>query len=179
MLSRVQPLFERRIWAAISSPQGKPALQSGDISAGLIPYARPERTTFADFPRRASPYTRNLSLSNGSSNLTRTQQPFVNVDPNIGNLFGNLPFSSAIRANHFPNDVQNSQMKNFTVPLWAMKVVSTEWDGTADQSVTAFYEKLKELFVGGAPVDALFGLHPLIRILVDETVYDRAPPLSK
>lgn len=107
---------------------------------------------------------------------------FVRIDPNIGNLFGNLPLSSAIQANHFPEQLQHRQVKNLSMPVWAMKVVNGASDGIGpsnDRSLTGFLEEQRAQLASGVSPDALFGKHPMVGALIDKDTFDRAPPLSK
>ncbi|PSN73817.1 hypothetical protein BS50DRAFT_627212 [Corynespora cassiicola Philippines] len=63
-------------------------------------------------PRRPVP----TPLQNRQSTVA-----MINLHPNLQNLFGNLPLSNALKANNYPPHVQQNQINNLSVPMWAMR----------------------------------------------------------
>lgn len=176
--SSVQSLFDRNQWANTVPIRNARVVRSDSSSGELSPYAKSVGSISSSTIDILSPFRQRMNHADMFS-AQQEHLPYIKVDPNIGNMFGNLPFSSAILANHFPEEVQRGQMSNLTVPIWAMKVVNSEWDGTADQSISTFYEKMKNVVMTGSSTDALFGVHPLVGVLLDDEIYHRAPPLSQ
>lgn len=123
------------------------------------------------------PYRRTSNSCAGR--LQVETQDFIAVDPQLSNLFGNLPFSHAVRANYYPEDIQNHQVNNLFIPTWAMKVVNSDWDGISYGALKTFLEESKAMILGGVSPDAIFGVHPYVGALFDESTFKRGPPLSQ
>lgn len=62
-----------------------------------------------------------------SGQFSPTSPPLLN--PGSTRSFGNLPFSSAVTANHFPTTEQDLQLRNWRHPVWK---VLPQWE--ADDS---------------------------------------------
>ncbi|KAF2461313.1 hypothetical protein BDY21DRAFT_360458 [Lineolata rhizophorae] len=139
-------------------------------------------------PPSLSPTHRALAGSrpgqHGSSNLHSldiTQAPAnsVAVHPNFWDFSGNLPFSSSVRANNYPDVVQVRQVENLFVPMWAMMTINKPNGGTVTGECQKFFLDARDSVQGGLSADAVYGLHPNIGALFDEREYAGAPMLSK
>ncbi|EXK88757.1 hypothetical protein FOQG_08052 [Fusarium oxysporum f. sp. raphani 54005] len=95
--------------------------------------------------------------------------------------FGNLPFSSGIKANHYPAVAQQSQLQNYYAKHnWAMMTAN---DGHGVDSVTKAWadtlKKARQLVTEGAKPDDLTGTFPCVAALFDKDEYETAPMISK
>ncbi|KAF4443919.1 Conidial development fluffy [Fusarium acutatum] len=95
--------------------------------------------------------------------------------------FGNLPFSSGIKANHYPAVAQQSQLQNYySKHNWAMMTAN---DGHGVDSVTKAWadtlKKARQLVTEGAKPDVLTGTFPCVAALFDKEEYEAAPMKSK
>lgn len=105
---------------------------------------------------------------------------FLRIHSNYGNSFGNLPLSSSIRANNYPPDIQDAQLRNFTVPIWAVTTLNTLPDpGGLREAFTSVYNEATRLLQEGAALDEVVGTHPEIAALFDQDVFDKSTILSK
>ncbi|KAJ8115371.1 hypothetical protein OPT61_g2966 [Boeremia exigua] len=115
----------------------------------------------------------------------RSRQPIVNtvrIHPNLNlrNLFGNLPFSSGVRANHYPEDVQKTQVNNLFLPAWAMMTVNTRLDpGSIKLAFPGILQEASALLQSEIPVERVLEVHPNIAALFDEAEFNRSGPLSR
>ncbi|KAF4988983.1 hypothetical protein FGRMN_9419 [Fusarium graminum] len=95
--------------------------------------------------------------------------------------FGNLPFSSGIKANHYPDVAQQGQLQNYYAKhSWAM-MPSTNGHGV-DSVTKAWADTLREarqLIIEGANPDDLTGTFPCVAALFDQSEYEGAPMISK
>ncbi|KAM6537977.1 hypothetical protein FALCPG4_003870 [Fusarium falciforme] len=95
--------------------------------------------------------------------------------------FGNLPFSSGIKANHYPPEAQRSQLQNYYAKHnWAMMTAN---DGLGMASVTKAWadtmNRARQLIASGVKPDELTGAFPTVAALFDKREYDTAPMISK
>ncbi|KAM6532496.1 hypothetical protein FSOLCH5_001919 [Fusarium solani] len=95
--------------------------------------------------------------------------------------FGNLPFSSGIKANHYPPEAQRGQLQNYYAKHnWAMMTAN---DGHGMASVTKAWadtmNKARQLIASGVKPDELTGPFPTVAALFDKREYDTAPMISK
>lgn len=98
-------------------------------------------------------------------------------EPGSPAYFGNMPFSSAIGANHHPELVQDTQQHNYRVPTWARRVLNaTTLEADPFQSIMT---DLQNDIAGGIAVEDLCGPHPYVGALDDENTFHRAPKLSQ
>ncbi|KAI8654745.1 Zn(2)-C6 fungal-type domain-containing protein [Fusarium keratoplasticum] len=105
---------------------------------------------------------------------------FLRIHSNYGNSFGNLPLSSSIRANNYPPDVQDAQLRNFTVPIWAVTTLNTLPDpGGLREAFTSVYNEATRLLQEGTALEKVVGTHPEIAALFDQGVFDKSTLLSK
>lgn len=115
--------------------------------------------------------------------LKTSQMPFIMIDANLKNGFRNMPFSSSILANGYPEQIQAVQLNNLSVPVWAVRIAMSEWDGVHSYSdsdpVTNFLTEQRAAIASGISPDALFGVHPMMGAFTDEETFLRAPPLSQ
>lgn len=115
----------------------------------------------------------------------RSRQPIGNTvkihhNLNPHNLFGNLPFSSSIRANNYPVDVQDTQLNNLFLPTWAMMTVSTIPDpGSVKLAFPAVFQDATALLESGTPVALVMEAHPNIAALFDEGAFNTSGILSR
>ncbi|KAH4855471.1 hypothetical protein HBH75_086550 [Parastagonospora nodorum] len=113
------------------------------------------------------------------------RQPIVNairVHPNLNlrNLFGNMPFSSSVRANNYPLGIQNAQVNNLFLPTWAMMTVSTRPDpGSLKEAFQSLHRDTAVMIESGTPVEVIIETHPNIAALFDENEYNNSGVLSK
>lgn len=134
--------------------------------------------------RRPSPHRKNTIRSIYPTHLTG-RQPIVNtirVHPNLNlrNLFGNMPFSSSIRSNHYPGDIQETQISNLFLPTWSMLPINTVPDpGSLKRAFPGIYEQATALINMGIPADQIIETHPNIAALWDEDVYNNSGILTK
>ena len=106
----LQLLFDRNKWAVVTASREKDpshaAIDDNFVTADL--HAETQRSmltasfTSTNIISDQSEMDLDLDLLVGHDEYHQ-----FSVDPNIGNLFGNLPLSSAIRANHFPEHIQS------------------------------------------------------------------------
>lgn len=115
----------------------------------------------------------------------RSRQPIVNtirIHPNLNlrNLFGNLPFSSSVRANNYPEDVQDTQVNNLFLPTWAMMTVSTRPDpGSIKLAFPTILQEATAMLDSGTPVEFVIETHPNVAALFDEEEFNGAGILSR
>jgi hypothetical protein len=115
----------------------------------------------------------------------RSRQPIVaaiRVHPNLNfrNLFGNMPFSSSVRTNNFPLDIQDTQIGNLFLPAWSMMTVNTRPDpGSLRHAFAGIIQEAIIMIDNGAPVDSIIEMHPNIAALFDKDEFMRSGILSK
>ncbi|KAM0721622.1 hypothetical protein Q7P37_002547 [Cladosporium fusiforme] len=91
--------------------------------------------------------------------------------------FGNLPFSSAIAANHHPPHIQQAQQDNLSGPLWAKPILNGSTINA--DPFEALLAEMRDDLACGVSMDDLCGPHPFIGALDDEHTFYRAPKLSQ
>lgn len=134
--------------------------------------------------RRHSPRKDRFPKSRGLTHLGN-RQPMANtlrVHPNLNlqNLFGNLPFSSSVRANNYPLNVQDAQVNNLFLPMWAMMTVSTRPDpGSLKEAFYSLFRDTTAMIESGTPVESIIEIHPNIAALFDEEEYNTSGILSR
>ena len=134
--------------------------------------------------QRPSPHRKNTIRSIYPTHLAG-RQPIVNtirIHPNLNlrNLFGNMPFSSSIRSNHYPRDIQDTQISNLFLPTWAMLPINTVPDpGSLKRVVPSILQQATSLMSMGVLVEQIIEIHPNIAALWDEEVYSHSGILSK
>ncbi|KAF4977197.1 hypothetical protein FZEAL_6225 [Fusarium zealandicum] len=99
----------------------------------------------------------------------------------LSSRFGNLPFSSGIKANHYPPPAQQGQLQNYYARhKWAMMTAN---DGYGVKSVTTVWadtvQEGRRLIAEGVPPEELIGTFPAVGALLDEKEYESAPMVSK
>ena len=95
----------------------------------------------------------------------------------LGIRFGNLPFSSAVKCNQYPADIQQMQERNLFLPAWAMQPIVGS-TGTLDP-FEAIFTNLESHLARGVSVEELCGTHAYLGALDDEVSFSRAPLLSQ
>ncbi|KAH8711893.1 hypothetical protein GQ44DRAFT_730955 [Phaeosphaeriaceae sp. PMI808] len=135
-------------------------------------------------PPRSAVFTKGISQTHGVTHLGN-RQPIVNsirLHPNLNlhNLFGNMPFSSSVRANNYPSDVQDAQINNLFLPTWAMMPVNTRPDpGSLNEAFYSLFQKTTAIIEGGAPVEHVIEVHPNIAALFDEYEFKNSGVLTR
>jgi hypothetical protein len=134
--------------------------------------------------RKLSPEKANAIRSIHVTHL-RSRQSVVNtirVHPNLNlrNLFGNLPFSSSIKTNNYPDEVQTAQLNNLYLPIWAMMTVSTRPDpGSVKFAFLNIIQEATATIESGTPVELIVEAHPNIGALLDESELNKSGVLSR
>jgi hypothetical protein len=104
----------------------------------------------------------------------------IHPDFNIGNLFGNMPFSSSIRNNHYPADIQDIQISNFFLPIWAMLPINTvPGPGSLGFAFSSILQEARSLKNMGVSIEQIIETHPNFAALFDEDVFRNSGILSK
>lgn len=151
------------------------------LEGGIRPVGSPMDTSASRLP---SPEKGETMRSIHITHL-RSRQPIVNtirMHPNLNlrNLFGNLPFSSGVRANNYPEDVQETQVNNLFLPTWAMMTVSTRPDpGSVKFAFPTILQQATIMLESGAPLEMVIETHPNIAALFDEFEFNRSGILSR
>lgn len=115
----------------------------------------------------------------------RSRQSVVNtirVHPNLNlrNIFGNFPLSSSIKTNNYPDEVQDAQVNNLYLPIWAMMTVSTRPDpGSVRFAFSNIIQKATAMIESGTPVELIVEAHPSIGALFDENEFNKSGILSR
>jgi hypothetical protein len=189
-------LFDREDYLrGINETEGDDDL-GRDTEGFIDPRLLTHATTFdaADMSIRSPVYVpRSQHLSPRKEKVARyhgltplhNRQPTVNtirIHPNLNlhNLFGNMPFSSSVRANNYPADIQDVQVGNLFLPTWAMMTVSTRPDpGSLKVAFQGLYQRTAAVIEDGMPLEAVIEAHPNIAALFNEDEYNRSGVLSK
>lgn len=115
----------------------------------------------------------------------RSRQPIVNtirLHPNLNlrDLFGNMPFSSSIRANHFDPSVQDAQANNLSLPTWSMMTINTKPDpGSLRYAFPGILKEATTMIYNGTPVELVIETHPNIAALFNKDEFERSGILSQ
>lgn len=106
-----------------------------------------------------------------------SRQPTHILTARLSVNFGNLPFASAIQANHHPPDVQLAQQQNLVVPAWAMRTIN----GAAPSAdpFECILSTLEPNTAQEVQAKDFCGQHAYVGALDSEQVYHRAPKLSQ
>lgn len=154
------------------------------FEGGKLPMGSPMDTSSSRMP---SPEKAEKGDTVRSIHVThlRSRQPIVNtirIHPNLNlrNLFGNLPFSSGVRANNYPEDVQDTQVSNLFLPTWAMMTVNTRPDpGSIKLAFPNILQEATAMLDSGTPLEFVIETHPNIAALFDEEEFKTAGILSR
>jgi hypothetical protein len=130
--------------------------------------------------RRAEQYRQSIKMTH----LTGRQQTVggIRIHPNLNlrDIFGNMPFSSSIRTNNYPSEIQDMQVKNLFLPTWAMMTVNTRPDpGSLRSAFVNVQKEASTLLNSGAPTDLILEKHPNVAALWDEKEFKRSGMLSR
>jgi hypothetical protein len=151
------------------------------FETGMRPVGSPVDTSASRMP---SPEKGETVRSIYATHL-RSRQSIVNavrIHPNLNltNLFGNLPFSSSVRANNYPINIQDTQVNNLFLPTWAMMTVNTRPDpGSVRFAFPGILQEATALLESGVPVEFVIETHPNIAALFDESKFNKSGILSK
>lgn len=154
--------------------------QGASHELGSLPLRSPVESRSA----RPSPQRKNTVRSIYATHLM-SRQPIVNtirIHPNLDlrNLFGNLPFSSSVRANHYPPEIQNTQISNLFLPTWSMLPVNTRPDpGSLRYAVPSVMDEATRMIAQGNLVEHIIETHPNIAALFDEDEFNQSGILSR
>ncbi|KAL1801189.1 hypothetical protein ACET3X_001531 [Alternaria dauci] len=191
------PLFDRDDYLltrdeAEDDSEDEDTLQDSQIDPQLLQHTSSFDTGWNAAPssqrpsrsQRPSPHKQNPIRSIYPTHLAG-RQPMVNtirIHPNLNlrNLFGNMPFSSSIRSNYYPGDIQDTQISNLFLPTWAMLPVNTVSDpGSLKRAVPSILQQATNLVNMGVSMEQIIELHPNIAALWDKEVYNHSGILSK
>ncbi|KAF9878808.1 hypothetical protein CkaCkLH20_03708 [Colletotrichum karsti] len=101
------------------------------------------------------------------------------LSDNVWN-FGNLPFSSGVKANHYPPDIQARQVENIHVPTWAMMPMNTlAGASSVKDSISVIYHETKAMIASGIPADAVTGTDCNVAAIFDRNEYEKTSMLSQ
>ncbi|KAJ9628862.1 hypothetical protein H2203_002765 [Taxawa tesnikishii (nom. ined.)] len=78
--------------------------------------------------------------------------------------FGNLPFSSAIKANGMCPDVQARQVSNLSKPEWSCESLLVFSDDPISQMIQGFHRKTAEWIAQGISLESILGQSGLLRL---------------
>lgn len=102
------------------------------------------------------------------------------LTPRQSNNFKNLPFSSAILANHFPPDIQQQQYANVFQPLWSILPLATlPGAQSVKDSVSNTIQQARLLIQSGQSLDQVAGKSCNIGAILDHDQYNRTTLLSQ
>jgi hypothetical protein len=157
------------------------------LEGGKLPMSSPMDTSASRMPSpdKAERLEKGETVRSIHATHLRSRQPIVNtirIHPNLNlrNLFGNLPFSSSVRANNYPEDVQDTQLNNLFLPTWAMMTVSTRPDpGTIKLAFPTILQQATAMLDSGTPVEFVIETHANVAALFDEEEFNNAGILSK
>ncbi|KAH6865443.1 hypothetical protein BKA58DRAFT_221242 [Alternaria rosae] len=190
------PLFDREDYLLTRDEAGEESEEEDKIQDNQIdPRLLQQGTNFdgvgnaassskSSRSRRPSPHRKNTIRSIYPTHLTGRQSIVntIRIHPNLNlrNLFGNMPFSSSIRSNHYPGDIQETQISNLFLPTWSMLPINTVPDpGSLKRAFPGIYEQATALINMGIPADQIIETHPNIAALWDEDVYNNSGILTK
>ena len=185
------PLFDRDDYLlardeAEEDSEDEDNFQNSRIDPRLLQHASSFDTgrNVAPSSKRPSPHRQSTIRSIYPTHLAG-RQPIVNtirIHPNLNlrNLFGNMPFSNSIRSNHYPGDIQDTQISNLFLPAWAMLPINTVPDpGSLRRAVPSILQQATSLINMGVSVEQIIEMHPNIAALWDKEVYSHSGILSK
>ncbi|RGP80710.1 hc-toxin efflux carrier toxa [Fusarium longipes] len=114
------------------------------------------------------------------ANGDRASAPILGINPNFRNHFNNLSLSNSIRANGYPSNIQEAQIRNIFVPNWAATSLNIVPDpGHLDDAFGDIYKQATSLLKSGEPLHRIAGHHPNIAALYDQQEFDRSCLLSQ
>ncbi|CAN9090295.1 unnamed protein product [Alternaria alternata] len=86
----------------------------------------------------------------------------------------------SIRSNHYPGDIQDTQISNLFLPTWAMLPINTMPDpGSLKRAVPSILQQATSLISMGVSIEQIIEIHPNIAALWDKEVYTHSGILSK
>ncbi|CAN9443880.1 unnamed protein product [Alternaria alternata] len=98
----------------------------------------------------------------------------------FANFFCNLPTSSGILANHYPQDIQERQLSQLSIPKWALMCINNGADtGSISAALVHVRSEILSSLEKGTSWNTLVGLHPNVAALFDENSFKEAPFLSQ
>jgi hypothetical protein len=104
----------------------------------------------------------------------------VHFHSNLRNMFGNLPFSSSIRANNYHPDIQDAQTSNLFLPVWSIVPASTIPDpGSLRNAFAGILHEARSMIESGTPVEVVIETSPNIAALFDAEEYARSGLITK
>ena len=140
----------------------------------------PMETSSSQMP---SPRKEMFAKSHGFTHLNNRQRivDTVRIYPHLSlsNLFGNMPFSSSIRTNNYHSNVQDAQVNNLFLPVWAMMSINTRPDPGSLKNAFSFRQEATTMIENGTPVQLFIEEHPSIAALFDQDEYNNSGLISK
>ncbi|KAK4969248.1 hypothetical protein LTR66_011726 [Elasticomyces elasticus] len=118
----------------------------------------------------------NPPLSKTSPQYSQAEQFMLSDNPKN---FGNLPMSSAIRANGYPSHVQVSQVANMSLPVWSIQSMIEPDDEPISLAYSTFLAQGKTQIAHGTAPSAILGSSLNPNALFDRTTFANGSDLSK
>ncbi|KAK7927266.1 hypothetical protein PG985_004264 [Apiospora marii] len=94
--------------------------------------------------------------------------------------FGNLPFSSGVKANHYPRKVQELQLSNICNDIWAAMPANCRSGGySTTGSLSGILDIARQLIAAGTPAREITGEHHNVLAITSSTEFSRSSLLSQ
>ncbi|KAF3022663.1 hypothetical protein E8E14_014244 [Neopestalotiopsis sp. 37M] len=183
------PLQETTTVAA-SSSRSSPEISDADDEHDFLPLLFNRR----DWKREPTP-NNDDSVDLERLAAAQDQQPEEIADPSINfpqsdpvnepspshaNNFRNLPFSSAILANHQPPYIQQQQHANMFESIWSILPLTTlPGAASVKDSISSTIQQARLLIQAGESMDQVAGTSCNIAAIFDQEQYNQATLLSK
>lgn len=91
-----------------------------------------------------------------------------------------MSFTSSIRNNHFPTDMQDAQISNHFLPTWAMLPINTVPNlGSLRCAFPNILQEAASLKNRGVSIEQIIETQPNVAALLDEDVFRKSGILSK
>jgi hypothetical protein len=134
--------------------------------------------------QRSSSHRQDTTRSIYPTQLTGRQlivhNTHIHPNLNIDNLFSNMPLSSSIGNNHYPANIQDTQISNLFLPVWAMLPISTvPGPGSLGCAFSSILQEAASLKNMGVSIEQIIETHPNIAALFDDDEFRNSGILSK
>ncbi|KAK7997230.1 Proteasome A-type and B-type [Apiospora arundinis] len=94
--------------------------------------------------------------------------------------FGNLPFTSGVKANHYPANVQAMQVSNICNNIWAAMPANCRSGGYSTKgALSGILDIARQLIAAGTPAREITGEHHNVLAIVSPTEFSRSSLLSQ
>jgi hypothetical protein len=150
-----------------------------DVGSNRLPTSKRSSQSQKPSPRW-QPTIRSIHLTQLTSRQSVVNTTRIHPNSDIGNLFGHLPFSSSIRNNHYSAHVQDTQIRNLSLPVWAMLPINTvPGPGSLGCAFSTFLQEAASLRNTGVSIEQIIETQPNLAALFDEHVFKASGILSK